>query len=76
MKGGIREKVRQILDDEGVVGVSRIIYYNYVAHLLKILDTIPREQWDKVIEATSAWYEKSQMANPEILNKIAKIIKD
>jgi hypothetical protein len=70
----LKERVRQILDDSGIVGVIRIAYHNYAVHLWRVLNETSEEDWDKVIRATSVWYEKTEMANPDVLLKVADAV--
>lgn len=66
--------VREILDEEGIVGIPRIIYYDFTTRLLSILAKTPEEDREKMVEALITYYKYAHMAEERVLRKIAEAL--
>jgi hypothetical protein len=73
-RGELYRRVGEILDREGIVGVSRVIYYDFALSLLRVLAKTPEEDRGKTTEALITRYRYEHMAKKTVLRKIAKAL--
>jgi DNA-binding transcriptional regulator GbsR (MarR family) len=76
----LNDVVRKIMDNRGVTGMQRTVYYDYSKTLWKCLSKYPEQTWEKFINMGKTYYEKIHGAKPEILeevtNDVVKVIKE